>query len=149
MIPAAPPPGPRRKARQARTPRETQENGENRPPWEDEEGQPPEHKKNEESGENGKNRRIREVWEAQRAALADAFPAWKIVCVADLSIPLWFALYREPLTPQQEQAGFRSSGRSSSRRPRLFRRRCSCSFLNRPPTPSPLARTVHGRSPPR
>lgn len=107
MIPAAPPPGPRRKARQARTPRETQENGENGPPWEDEEGQPPEHKKNEESGENGENRRIREVWEAQRAALADAFPAWKIVCVADLSIPLWLALYREPLTPQQEQAGFR------------------------------------------
>ncbi|MGW4421399.1 hypothetical protein [Streptosporangium sp. NPDC004631] len=97
MTPAAPPPGPRRKAHQARTPRESQENGENGPPGENEERQPPEHK----------DRRIREAWEAQRAALADAFPTWKIVCVADLSIPLWFALYREPLTPQQEQAGFR------------------------------------------
>ncbi|GHH67120.1 hypothetical protein GCM10017673_13770 [Streptosporangium violaceochromogenes] len=53
------------------------------------------------------NGQVRTAWEAQRAALAEAFPAWKIVCVADLSIPLWFALYREPLTPQQERAGFR------------------------------------------
>ncbi|GHH66193.1 hypothetical protein GCM10017673_11550 [Streptosporangium violaceochromogenes] len=51
--------------------------------------------------------KARAQWEAQRAALAEAFPTWKIVCVAHLTVPLWFALYREPLTLEQEKAGFR------------------------------------------
>lgn len=53
-----------------------------------------------------KNGEVRTVWEAQQAALAKAFPDWKITCVTDLSVPLWFALYRPSLTPQQERDGF-------------------------------------------
>ncbi|GHE42022.1 hypothetical protein GCM10017673_50280 [Streptosporangium violaceochromogenes] len=38
---------------------------------------------------------VRDLWEAQRAALAEAFPAWRIICVTDLAVPLWYALYRD------------------------------------------------------
>lgn len=63
---------------------------------------PPSPQAGQESGEARKGT----VWEAQRAALAEAFPDWEITCVTDLCIPLWFALYRPPLTPQQERDGF-------------------------------------------
>ncbi|GHE37615.1 hypothetical protein GCM10017673_45070 [Streptosporangium violaceochromogenes] len=75
--------------------------------------------------------------EAQRAALAEAFPTWKIVCVSHLTVPLWFALYRQPLTPQQEEAGFRptmlrDSAKALQAEPA---RRCRATRLPLPPSP--------------
>ncbi|GHH68733.1 hypothetical protein GCM10017673_18340 [Streptosporangium violaceochromogenes] len=94
MTPASPPDP--RKTRQRR--QTSQKNG---PSPNNEGGAPSGHR------ESGESRQAPTVWEAQRSALAEAFPAWKIVCVAHLSIPLWFALYSEPLTLEQERAGFR------------------------------------------
>lgn len=60
----------------------------------------------------------RQVWDGQ--ARVEAFPAWRIACVSDLSIPLWFALYRDflPRSGSEGDAARGARGARDGRGPR-------------------------------
>lgn len=50
-----------------------------------------------------------ELAERRLAALRQAYPAWEIVCVTDLSVPVWYATLRATVTQRQRQAGVREA----------------------------------------
>ncbi|MGJ6962249.1 hypothetical protein ACSDR0_10100 [Streptosporangium sp. G11] len=50
-----------------------------------------------------------ELAERRLAALRQAYPGWEIVCVTDLSVPVWYATLPATVTQQQRQAGVRET----------------------------------------
>ncbi|WP_440101638.1 hypothetical protein [Streptosporangium sp. H16] len=50
-----------------------------------------------------------ELAELRLAPLRRAYPGWEIVCVTDLSVPVWYAALRATVTQRQRQAGVRET----------------------------------------
>ncbi|MER5645674.1 hypothetical protein [Streptosporangium sp. NPDC002524] len=48
-----------------------------------------------------------ELAELRLAALRRAYPGWEIVCVTDLSVPVWYAALRATVTQRRRQAEVR------------------------------------------
>ncbi|WP_436760079.1 hypothetical protein [Streptosporangium sp. V21-05] len=50
-----------------------------------------------------------ELAERRLAALRQSYPGWEIVCVTDLSVPVWYATLRATVTQRRRQAGVRET----------------------------------------